>query len=299
MKRIYILFLLLIPLVGYAQHTKQLLLQVDNDLFAFSDRNYTSGLFIGYQKELSESLIFNKTEKNKLQFSILLGQEIYAPEELDSFIQEKLDRPFAGWLYTNIGITQITTNTNLKISLDIGVTGKYSLAKELQQWYHKLLNIDIPSYAYQIPSELMGNLKANYLKEFLTRPQYSLGYESAISLGTKDIYGEQWGLITLGKKNDFFDSIRSGNIGSTEKESLLILGIGYRYVAHNALLEGSFLNDNAQFVKKALHNMFLAKMGVIWGNDKNKYEIYGRFNTKETRGVKHHVYVGLKYVRGL
>ena len=127
MKRILQCILMLCFCVLHAQ--QQISLTVDNDLLAFSDRNYTSGIFLEYEKALSQNFIFTKEENNSVQLNFRLGQEIYAPEELDAVEKEKLDRPFAGWLFLNTTVHQISDKNKWSVGIDVGFTGKYSFCK--------------------------------------------------------------------------------------------------------------------------------------------------------------------------
>ncbi len=296
MRKLCIWCLVWISTLGYAQ---QLSLTVENDLLVFSDRNYTSGIFLEYEKMLSESFFLEKKEGQQLKLGLRLGHEIYAPEELDSFEKEELDRPFAGWLYTRLSLDKIKRNSRFSVGVDIGVTGNPSLAKDIHQWYHKLLSVDIPSYAYEIPFEILGNIRLEYAQELLHKNRFAVQSQTATVIGTKDIYGEQWILGTLNKRAfNFSESIRSKTI-TRERETLFTLGIGYRYIAHNTLLEGSLIYDKPALVKRALHHMFIGKLGMQWRREKNMFEIYANMNSREARSVKHHIYIGIKYIRGL
>src|SRR5258708_29121703 len=65
---------------------------------------------------------------------ILLGQNMYTPENFQLFNPDPRDRPYAGWLYSGVGMMQDTKGTQDNIdrfdelALKVGIVGPGSLA---------------------------------------------------------------------------------------------------------------------------------------------------------------------------
>src|SRR5437899_11598819 len=75
----------------------QLSTKIDNDFFTLShvDRYYTNGLFAAYQTALKS----NRNKVEKRLFSAEIGQEIFTAYSVRNKDPQKIDRPFAGYLY--------------------------------------------------------------------------------------------------------------------------------------------------------------------------------------------------------
>ena len=103
--------------------SEQVELMHDNDFLHFTDRWYTTGSFIAYRKLLNET---NKENNNKRQFTLQLEQSFFTPSNILSSRIEDYDRPYAGFLGFNTGISLINENRILAFTLTIGVTGEIS-----------------------------------------------------------------------------------------------------------------------------------------------------------------------------
>lgn len=144
---------------------------IENDAFAGTDRYYTSGVKISWtspdlarygDSPHSGSMlpVFNmlpflhdtKYQKN-LIFSI--GQNIYTPDNTETFAPLPNDRPYAGWLYVSNGVVWKTDKVRNVFVIDIGVVGSYSYAQEAQRYVHDLRGFDHPNgWDNQLHNEL-------------------------------------------------------------------------------------------------------------------------------------------------
>ena len=73
--------------------------QHDNDFLLGIDRYYTAGTFIEYRKQLAGDFIFKRTPDSPLQLDLTLGQDTYTPRELFETDFNRLERPYAGYLF--------------------------------------------------------------------------------------------------------------------------------------------------------------------------------------------------------
>ena len=92
----------------------------DNDLYVsvVRDRYYTNGMFLNY-RYLSET---KKEFVEKKIFQWQIGHKMYTPNRPNVTSIDEHDRPFAGYLYGNFGITNVyKTNKILTTSIDSGV----------------------------------------------------------------------------------------------------------------------------------------------------------------------------------
>lgn len=128
-------------------------LQFDNDMFGGTDRHFTNGMRAAWlspeggapefiRDAASFVPFFKATRRMRMSFSV--GQNIYTPEDIALTDPPADDRPYAGWLFTGIGLVAENGPTLDKLELDIGVVGPYSLADEVQTKWHKLIGITEP-----------------------------------------------------------------------------------------------------------------------------------------------------------
>ena len=144
---------------------------IENDAFTGTDRYYTSGVKLSWTSPDVSNLIdspysdamipvFNllpamhdSAYQKNLIFSI--GQNIYTPDNTETFNPPPNDRPYAGWLYVSNGVVWKTEKVRNVFVMDIGVVGSYSLAQEAQRYVHDLRGFGHPNgWDHQLHNEL-------------------------------------------------------------------------------------------------------------------------------------------------
>lgn len=142
-------------------YTKQILLVNDNDVYMLqhNDGYYTNGLFVSYSMA---SFLNNKQKITNFEF----GQKMYTAGNRKAIANnsEKIDRPFCGLLYAKYEQNTSTINNNLiTYHALVGVTGKWSLAEQVQNSYHNIININAyPYWEKQIPNAVGINIGGMY-----------------------------------------------------------------------------------------------------------------------------------------
>lgn len=301
MKKLFffqITFLLVIFAAEAQNYQHQLYLQVDNDLYFSRDRAYSNGIIIGYSKKLNRDFMFVKANPQEaLQIDLQVGHQIYTPGDIDALNNRFFDRPFAGWLFAEAALTKASAHKLFRVALEAGVTGDASFAEDIQVWYHRLLGIDKkPSWVDQIPGELMVNVKPQFVFDKTLRDDFFLNFVSNGSLGTKDIFIEQFAGVFFGSRNSLNTTSDFGMIGtSSTKEFFAFAQVGYRFVAQNSLLEGSLLNDNAPFTVDPEETILKFNLGAVYSYQKNVFRAVFHFNTNEAPLEDNQMYLELKY----
>ena len=140
-------------------------LQVENDLFAGTDSQYTNGVKLtwvspnigGLNDPLLPTWIRCSSDAVKRVFNwflpvdasarnvvVTLGQAMYTPSDRARVTLDEKDRPYAGWAYLGLGYnvrldppkaSMPTLNT---VEIDIGIVGPHSYAKQTQDFVHRL-----------------------------------------------------------------------------------------------------------------------------------------------------------------
>ncbi len=278
---------------------QQLSFQLSNDKFADRDQYFTSGLYFRYQKEVNRNFIVPKTDTNRLQLSISLGNEIYSPTSLSSISTSDFDRPFAGWLFGKFEVGSIKERSAFFLGFETGITGEESLAGTLQIALHDLFGIDSrPTWVEEIEFKWLFNLKTVHTFDLTSNSRNALQYRISPSLGTKDIYLENDIRYFFGKLNPFQNSSRIGLVNtSSAKEFFGYVSVGYKYVAHNTLIQGSLFSDDVLFTSDITNHILKAEVGAVFQAKKNMFKVIYNFNTKETPRSTSHIYGSLVYAR--
>jgi hypothetical protein len=130
-----------------------LTLQIDNDVFAGSDQNYTSGFRIAYAAPMGPSHPLESTARalplmgGPMRVSYSLGQQLYTPRDISVSQPILTDEPYAGYLYVGIGFESEPPREHaprilISVELQLGVVGPAALGEQTQQAAHKIFNSD-------------------------------------------------------------------------------------------------------------------------------------------------------------
>lgn len=294
-----LLFVVLSTKLAHAQDlNQQLEFKLSNDKLADDDRYFTNGLYLTYRKALAQDFILPKIEGNKLQLNIGVGNEIYSPASLSSIATEEFDRPFAGWLFGKLEVGSIKEKSAFFLAFETGITGEESLAGDFQIGLHNFFGIDSrPTWIEQIEFKWLFNLKARYIANWANEHN-AFQYRISPSLGTKDIYLENDISYFFGRLNPFQNSSRTGIVDtSTSKEFFGYVSVGYKYVAHNTLIQGSIFSDDDLFTTDITNHILKTEIGAVLQSKRNTFKIVYNFNTKETPLSTSHIYGSLVYAR--
>lgn len=214
-----ILWLLIAPTVVWAETSEkwQTLLQLDNDLFSGSDRDYTNGVRLGFVQELSldsaaGKRIYDRLEAgadtlNQYRFQTIrippedeirfakgfgLTQLMFTPDDPEAESAPRGQRPYAGWLGLEYSLHVKSRNFVNSVTWTLGTTGKRSYAQEAQNWVHRNIS-NSPIYqgwGSQVPSELTVNVHFDHKQRFRKIPSLTRGdiqldgyYEAGLALG--------------------------------------------------------------------------------------------------------------------
>jgi len=172
----------------------QVLLQLDNDLFSGSDRDYTNGVRIGFVQEIplesDKGQRMNKRlsdgakkiqgrlqslripDDANLRFARGFGvsQLMFTPENPFALSAPEGERPYAGWLGLEYSLHVKTDNLVNSLTLAVGSTGESSLAQPAQNWVHRNISNSpiFQGWDSQVPSELTLNIHFDHKQRTVT-----------------------------------------------------------------------------------------------------------------------------------
>ena len=158
-------------------------LYLENDAFAGTDRYYTSGVMLSWSSPNLENYsdspyaspflpafellpyINDANYQKNLVFAF--GQNIYTPDDTESFGLIGNDRPYAGWLYVGLGVVWKNERVRNSLVLNIGVVGPWSYAEESQRYVHDTRGFDHPNgWDNQLHNELGVTLAYDHIWRF-------------------------------------------------------------------------------------------------------------------------------------
>ncbi|HTS19040.1 MAG TPA: lipid A deacylase LpxR family protein [Verrucomicrobiae bacterium] len=211
---------------------------------------------------------------------ILLGQNIYTPNDLTNSAPIKTDRPYAGWLYTGAiyqrreeSAPNFATMENFEVN--VGVVGPDSIAQQAQQTVHRWwFSNDVPSgWDNQIKNEPGLVLKYERLWRLSPTPA-TARYIDILprvggDLGNVFTFATGGAMMRLGYDlpPDFgpqiIDSPGAVNGGLTRREpwcfAYAFSALDGRAVGHDITLDGNSFQKSPSIQK----NIFVAD--VTWG----------------------------------
>ncbi len=217
--------------------------------------------------------VWGDSSSNTSQVSLILGQNIFTPEDITNPNLIVNDRPYAGWLYLGVGLIKRHKSGRIwvfdTLELDLGIVGPESYAEDVQTWWHKNIT-DSPRPAgwnHQLKNEpgLLVNLERKWRLE-LTPENYEgiqVDFLPSVgaALGNVYTYASVGGMFRLGVNLpvDYGPPrIRPGAQGSdffqfNKKKPVswyAYAGVEGRALAVNIFLDGNTFTDSHSVDKK-------------------------------------------------
>jgi hypothetical protein len=275
----------------------QIELRHDNDFWVSTDHYYTTGTYIEYR-----NLITDKPSKDsKKQITIGLQHFFYTPTNLLSENVKDFDRPYAGYLGLTAGNLYTNKSQVIDFKFAIGVTGPISMAEDFQNLFHSGGGFGRPtSWTSQIENSVHFNLYFNYVKEWMLVPKPFAVYVALspkVALGTTNIYVDQGFKFFFGRRNPLTQSMAYHQLGEVEKEFFFSVNFAYRFVEHNALLEGNLVSDDSDFLVKANKELYLFGIEGYYRSKRNDFKIGYQYLTRETPNTDLHIYFTVSLAR--
>ncbi len=276
-------------------------LRQDNDFLHFTDRYYSTGSFLGLHRWLP--LTPKQLEqKQTRQYSFVLYQEIFTPTDLLTDKTKFMDRPYAGFIGLNNGLT-VTQGFHLnRFNFVLGMAGPYSGSETVQSAFHNSATVDskIATWDAQIDNSFHLGAYYEYVREWQWQAQpfavfFALNPKAA--LGTKDTYIEQDAVFYFGRRSSLQKTMAYGQLLGRKTELFFSTRFGYRYVLHDAMLEGNWLGDNSVFTVDPYPMMYFFNVGFFWRYKRNDIYLKYHYESARNRTAEPHLYVSLSYSR--
>lgn len=294
----------------------------ENDMFTGTDHNYTSGAkfswisanledyindpclpkWVRHLNQVSEKVQPGAFDSRNMVVS--LGQAMYTPTDKMRSDLITDDRPYAGWLYLGLAYNARDDRHMDTVEIDIGMVGPASLARESQNFIHKVRGIDrFNGWSNQLNNELGIQFVKERKKRILQishpgGPKIDAITHYGFSLGNVKTYANAGVEFRIGSylPNDFGTSpIRPAsdsnaplpvNVSRRLSDGGVhaFVSVDGRAVARDIFLDGNTFSDSHSVSKRYFIGDVAAGVAWQWVGGKITYAHYLR--SKEFRGQK-------------
>ncbi len=109
-----------------------------------TDRYYTNGLGASYLSGEGQFEVLGRLTQPILgdgapRLALSISQQIYTPADTEARLPPPGDRPYAGLLLGNIGLTQDGADMRTSLALSLGMVGPFAAGKTVQNGWHDLI----------------------------------------------------------------------------------------------------------------------------------------------------------------
>ncbi|MDI1315178.1 lipid A deacylase LpxR family protein [Prosthecobacter sp.] len=300
-------------------HFGALTFYFENDAFAGTDSDYTNGARISWTSPnvgrfgddptagglagIFDDAPGTGDSSYTRNVAISIGQCLYTPVNTQASALVANERPYAGWLYTGLGLVWKTPRVKNTLVFNIGVIGPWAMGEETQRAVHDSLGQRSPQgWDNQLRNEV--GVTATYERKwrFRSNPEGSGLACDFLPYGGATV-GNVYTLATLGGQYRFGynlpDDFGTGAISDSATTPTPVEGSGARTwsqrfgvhmfaraegraVARNIFLDGNTFRSSHSVDK----NIFVAdlSLGVAmnWRNSKLSYAFI--YRTREFKG---------------
>ncbi|KXZ38535.1 lipid A deacylase LpxR family protein [Vibrio alginolyticus] len=201
-----LIILTLLSPVAIASTKSTVSFTIDNDGIFGVDQDYTNGVFLSYATDqlIQESQwkwlsLANSEHANIDKIELVLGHKMWTPSDIEADYPLINDRPYAGYLHTEINYLSLTSDKAVRYNFTIGATGESSLSEKAQEIVHGITgSTDPQGWDYQIEDKVA----------------FSLGYRVFNKLMRSEEQKTQWEITNI---ND----INAGNFRSDVSQGVM------------------------------------------------------------------------------
>ncbi|HHF3197374.1 MULTISPECIES: lipid A deacylase LpxR family protein [Vibrio] len=206
MKLSKLIVLTLLSPVTMASTKSTVSFTLDNDGIFGVDQDYTNGIFLSYatgqlkqESQWKWLSLADSEHANIDKIELVLGHKMWTPSDIEADYPLVNDRPYAGYLHTEINYLSLTDDKAVRYNFTIGATGESSLSEKAQEIVHGITgSTDPQGWDYQIDDKVA----------------FSLGYRVFNKLMRSEGQKTQWEITNI---ND----INAGNFRSDVSQGVM------------------------------------------------------------------------------
>ena len=235
------------------------------------------------------------------RYEILLGQQIFTPEDTGRDNPDPDDRPYAGFFYGGLGLIQDTDRRQLDhFELIVGVVGPTAFGETVQNDWHQYIGIaEAQGWDHQLHDEPGVMLSYERKWRFLAPLGDGFGAdfipEAGATVGNVMTYGELGGLLRIGRnlQADYGPARMRPSLSGTSyfNSDDMVGDFGFyffagaqgRAVTRNIFLDGNTFRDSRDVDSEPLVADLTGGVSLFWGDDV-KLDVMTIHRTKEFEG---------------
>ncbi|WP_170061182.1 lipid A deacylase LpxR family protein [Spirosoma aerolatum] len=291
------------------QHPYELNVSSENDNYCLNlhDGYYTNGLFVtlNYAPVGLNNRIRETSRLSKIVGQYQAGQMIFTPEFVTpKTTKDLMDRPFAGYLYAQKGLTFFYKKGHvLKTSVSVGTIGENSLAEQTQIFIHKTFDLLHPKgWNYQIHNEVGVNLQGQYWHELLPacwrKSRFDLHSLSQLTVGNTFTNASAGLLFRAGRftqpdQSSWFNARVGREASHTSTEFYMFVQPAFQYQLYNATVQGGyFTNDAGAILSPLRHWGYRYDIGLLFSPPRWTFQIMYTYKQREAATMRHNEQFG-------
>ena len=265
---------------------------IENDWFASTDQDYTSGLRLSYISgtkdptgiERAIARFFEREDYGAVvRRGFAVGHSIFTPRDTLAFEPLPDQHPYAGFLYGEYAVLVEQTNTIDVITAQLGLVGPDAGGEWFQNSFHDLIDgEEVNGWDNQIGNEVIVNL--SYDRQMraarpVAKQRYSVDFMPSygVSVGNRNTNARVGATVRFGKdlRRDYGPprvrpSLAGAGFFTPRKEFSWYIfgGAQVRAVAHDIFLDGRLGRDDDPQVED--RNVFVgdAQIGLVGQYDR-------------------------------
>lgn len=220
-----------------------------NDLFVFTDRNYTQGTSYEWVSPRLQknpiNFLFFKPNGADLKYGIALEHVGYTPNKIELTEIQFGDRPFASAVMIRSFMHATNKINRFSSSLSLGILGPWALGEEVQTTIHRAIGDRIPiGWKNQISNHPIINYEFAFEQQLFRRKDiFSLTVNPSAQIGTLFTNASVGLTSMVGKVNSLYSSSASKN----EFQIYLFAQPKINLIGYDATLEGGIFGDKSVY----------------------------------------------------
>ena len=252
MMKSLIILILLLPIHAMADSFS---ISLENDIINSTDQAYTHGTKFSKLKNDVPSCLDSIFPDRATYINYIYAQYMYTSTDISVETLMENDRPYGGWLYCGYSFSAYTPTRLDSFEIDLGVTGEWSGAEQVQKTVHDIFNNREPKgWDNQLGEEVgidliwQEKLKFRMSKYFDIIPHYGT------ALGTIHTFFNVGGMLRAGYNlPDDYGPLMSEPVNRELSDWYVyaFTAVDGRYVARNFFLDGNLFKDSHSVPKEA------------------------------------------------
>ncbi|MES1222757.1 MAG: lipid A deacylase LpxR family protein, partial [Bacteroidota bacterium] len=279
----------------------------DDDFFNFrgqgTDRGYTCGLNITlYYKKIKKpafpgNLLLKIPGKADNLYGYGLSQSLWTPNNITNKEIQYNDYPYAAVLLLSNFLISADPENKQKLTtrISVGTIGKYAFGKEIQTWFHRMIDYQQPNgWDNQVTTDILLDYSIEFEKLlFSPCPNFEVIGSAAANAGTFINSGRigvqlRAGVLNSYFDNSFFDRTKMPKAGKNKVHFYVYTKMNECGIMDNAALEGGFFTHNKSpyvIPKDNINRAILQyEYGFVLTRKHTGFSISEKVNTPEFKG---------------